>query len=83
MYVERAICSVRRECLNHVIILGKRHLKRILTAYAEYYNQSRTHYALDQDCPVSRAAQPVTAGSEIVSIPQVGGLHRRYERRAA
>lgn len=83
MYVERAIGSIRRECLNRVIIMGEPHLQRILTMYVDYYNRSRTHYSLDQDCPVSRPMHSVDDGNEIVSIPQVGGLHHRYERRTA
>lgn len=83
IYVERSIGTIRQECLNHMIILGKDHLRRILTAYVEYYNRSCTHFSLDQDCPISRTAQTSDEGSKIVSIPQVGGLHHRYERRAA
>jgi len=83
MYVERAIWTIRRECLNHVIIMGERHLRRILEAYVDYYNRSRTHLSLDLDCPISRPAQTSDEGSKIVSIPQIGGLHHRYERRAA
>ena len=82
MYVERAIWTIRRECLSHVIIMNERHLKRILTAYVDYYNRSRTHFSLDQDCPISRPAQRLGEG-KIISIPQVGGLHHRYERRAS
>ena len=81
MYVERAIGTIRRECLDHVIIMSERHLHRILTRYAEYYNRSRTHYALEQDCPISRRAQSARDGNHIVAIPQVGGLHHRYERQ--
>ena len=83
MYVERAIGSIRRECLNHVIILNEGHLRRILTAYVDYYNRSRTHYSLDQDCPISRPIEPICKGDRIISIPQLSGLHHRYERRAS
>jgi hypothetical protein len=83
LYVERAIWTVRRECLDHVIVMSERHLRRILTAYVDYYNRSRTHYSLNQDCPISRPTQPLSAGNKIISIPQVGGLHHRYERRAS
>jgi transposase InsO family protein len=81
VYVERAIGTIRQECLNHVIIVGERHLQRILRSYVEYYNRSRTHYSLDQDCPISRPTEMPSKGNKIVAIPQVGGLHHRYERR--
>ena len=81
-YVERFIGSVRRECLDHVIILNAIGLRRILHAYVEYYTTTRTHLALDKDAPRPRAIAPPPAG-RVVAIPQVGGLHHRYERRAA
>jgi hypothetical protein len=59
--------------------MSENHLRRILVAYADYYNRSRTHHSLDQDCPIPRPAQPLSAGSKIISMPQVGGLHHRYE----
>jgi len=80
--VERFIGSVRRECLDHVIILTAAGLRRVLTAYVTYYHRSRTHLALDNDAPASRAVSLPTAG-RIIAIPQVGGLHHRYDRRAA
>jgi putative transposase len=83
MYVERAIWTIRRECLNHVIIMNERHLRRILTAFVDYYNRSRTHYSLDQDCPIARPTDPPSKGNKIVAIQQIGGLHHRYERRVA
>ena len=81
-YAERLIGSIRRECLEHVIIGNERGLRRILTAYVEYYLRSRTHLSLNTDAPLSR---PVAAPPEgdIVTIPQLGGLRHRYERRAA
>lgn len=79
-YAERLIGSIRRECLDHVVILSKRHLRRLLKSYFAYYHQSRTHLALAKDAPESRT---VMSQGRIISIPQVGGLHRRYERRAA
>jgi transposase InsO family protein len=82
-YVERVIGSIRRECLDHVIVLNKRHLKRLLSSYMRYYNFSRTHQALDLDCPVQRPVDPPSKGKKIVAIPEVGGLHHRYERRTA
>jgi transposase InsO family protein len=80
--VERFIGSVRRECLDHVIVFTAAGLHRILKEYVEYYERSRTHLALGKDAPMSRAVSSATAG-RIISIPQVGGLHHRYERVAA
>jgi transposase InsO family protein len=81
-YVERAIGSIRRECLNHVIVVSQKHLMGVLSSYVCYYNATRTHWALDKDAPVGRPIDPPSAGKTIVAIPQVGGLHHRYERRA-
>ena len=81
-YAERFIGSVRRECLDHVIVLSAAGLRRVLTSYVEYYTTSRTHLALDKDTPSPRPVAPPAAG-RVVAIPQVGGLHQRYERRAA
>ncbi len=81
-YVERLIGSVRRECLNHVIVLNERHLRRILVLYLDYYHRSRTHLSLGKDTPEERPVQPGGSG-KIVAVPQVGGLHHRYERLAA
>jgi putative transposase len=81
-YVERLIGSIRRECLDHVIVLNESGLRRILKAYFEYYEHSRTHLSLAKDAPVARPIQPVETG-RIVALPQVGGLHHRYERVAA
>jgi hypothetical protein len=80
--IERFIGSVRRECLDHVIIFSAAGLQRIMKRYVEYYERSRTHLALDKDAPISRAISPSTDGL-IVSVPQLGGLHHRYERIAA
>ena len=79
-YVERVIGSMRRECLNHVIVLNETHLRRILRAYLAYYHRSRTHLALSKDAPDGRACSP---GDRIVVTPEVGGLHHRYDRQAA
>jgi len=76
-YAERLIGSIRRECLDHFIILNARHLKRTLASYFSYYHGSRTHLGLDKQCPFSRQ---VFAAGQIVQIPQLGGLHYRYER---
>jgi len=81
-YVERLIGSVRRECLDHVIVLNQAHLHGLLKNYFAYYHRSRTHLSLDKDAPEPRPVQGPDAG-KIVAIPQVGGLHHRYERRAA
>ena len=81
-YAERVVGSFRRECLDHVIVLGEKHLHRILTAYLAYYHKSRTHLSLGKDAPEPRAIQPPSIG-RIVELPEVGGLHHRYERRAA
>jgi putative transposase len=81
-YAERLIGSVRRECVNHVLVLGERHLRRILTRYFAYYHQARTHLSLDKDAPDSRAIELPAAG-QIRQRPEVGGLHHRYVRQAA
>ena len=81
-YVERLIGSIRRECLNHVLVLNRVHLCRVLESYFAYYHASRCHLGLDKDAPQGRRVQPAQEG-HIVAFPQVGGLHHRYERRAA
>jgi putative transposase len=81
-YVERVIGSVRRECLDHVIVFHETSLRRILNSYFDYYHRSRTHLSLGKDSPQPRAIQPPAIGS-VVEVSQVGGLHHRYERRAA
>jgi putative transposase len=81
-YVERLVGSIRRECLDHVIVFGEAHLRRILGAYIDYYHGSRTHLSLDKDAPNPREVQSPTMG-EVIELPEVGGLHHRYERRAA
>jgi putative transposase len=81
-FAERLIGSIRRECLNHVLVLGERHLRRILTHYFAYYHRARTHLALDKDAPDLRPIELPAAG-QIVQLPEVGGLHHRYVRQAA
>ena len=81
-YVERLIGSIRRECLDHVIVLGERHLRRILHSYFAYYHRSRTHLSLVKDAPDERPIQRPEMG-EVIESAEVGGLHHRYERRAA
>jgi len=74
--------SIRRECLDHVIVLGEDHLKGILESYVEYYNRSRTNLSLEMDSPATRPIQMPDKG-EVVAVAQVGELYDRYERRAA
>jgi putative transposase len=81
-YVERVIGSIRRECLNHVIVLAERQLKRILSEYVDYYNSVRTHLSLDKDAPNSREKKSPSDG-KVFSIRRVGGLHHEYTRLAA
>ena len=76
-YVERIIGSIRRECLDHVMVRGESHLRQLLKAYATYYNRARTHWSLNKDCPVHR---PVQAVGKIVTSPILGGLHHNYAR---
>ena len=81
-YVERVIGSIRRECLDHVVVFNERHLYRALSSYVEYYHRSRTHLSLRKDCPDPRPIEPPARGRVSV-LPQVGGLHHRYQRLAA
>jgi transposase InsO family protein len=81
-HVERLVGSIRRDCLDHVIVLGEGHLRKILKSYLEYYHRSRTHLALGKDAPEPRVVQPAELGG-VVELPEVGGLHHRYERLAA
>jgi transposase InsO family protein len=76
-YAERLIGSARRECLDHVIVLGQRHLRRILKSYATYYNETRTHLSLGKDAPTGRSIERY---GEITALPILGGLHHRYCR---
>jgi putative transposase len=81
-YAERVIGSIRRECLDHVIVLNEQHLRRVLRTYLGYYHHTRCHLALARDAPAGRAVQGPEQG-KVIAIPEVGGLHHRYERRAA
>jgi putative transposase len=81
-FAERLIGSIRRECLNHVIIANERGLRHVVNAYVEYYLRSRTHLSLDKDAPITRRVASRTDGA-IVTIPHLGGLHHHDERRAA
>ena len=80
-YAERVIGSIRRECLDHIIVLNKRDLKRILASYFDYYHRWRTHLSLGMDAPEYRPVQPPGLG-KVVEFPDIGGLQRHYERRA-
>ena len=80
-YVERIIGSIRRECLNHVIIINERHLRRQLKSYSTYYHEARTHLSLDKQSPVPRSIEPPEQG-KVVAIRHVGGLHHEYRRAA-
>ena len=81
-YVERVIGTIRRECLDHMIVFNERSLCRHLKVFIEYYHRNRVHLALEKDTPEPRPIQPPESG-RIVSIPVLGGLHHRYQRRAA
>ena len=81
-YVERVIGSIRRECLDHVLILNEASLRRTIRSYLVYYHGSRTHLSLAKDTPERRTVQPPTDG-RVIAIPYLAGLHHRYERRAA
>ena len=81
-FAERLIGSIRRDCLNHVVLFGEQHLRRVLIGYFTYYHGSRTHLSLAKDAPTPRRVQSVTEG-DVIAFREVGGLHHRYERRAA
>ena len=81
-YCERLIGTCRRDCLDHVIVLNERHLRRILREYFSYYHSCRTHLSLNKDPPESRAIESAETGN-IIALPRVGGLHHRYARIAA
>ena len=76
-FAERLIGSIRRECVDHLVVLNEAHLRRILTKYAAYYNELRTHWSLNKDAPIHRAIQD---RGGIVSRPVLGGLHHQYAR---
>jgi transposase InsO family protein len=81
-YVERVIGSIRRECLDNVVVLHQRHLRRLLTAYFAHYHRWRCHQGLDMDCPEPRPIQSREQGV-VVEVAEGDGLYRHYERRAA
>jgi transposase InsO family protein len=76
-HAERLIDSIRRECVDYVVVFGERHLRHLLQSYQIYYNEARTHLSLNKDAPISREVQ--TVGS-IVAQPLLGGLHHQYAR---
>ena len=81
-FVERVIGSIRRECLDHVIVVNESHLRRVLTSYLRYYHRSRTHLGLEKDTPDRRPVAE-TSFAPTIAMPEVGGLHHRYDRIAA
>jgi transposase InsO family protein len=81
-YVERLIGSIRRECLNDVIVLNERHAKRVLQSYFEYYHDWRTHRSLEMDAPMTRPVQGPELGA-VRKVSEVGGFHHHYDRQAA
>lgn len=81
-YVERLIGSIRRECLDHVLVFGERSLHRMFGSYADYYHRWRTHLALGKDAPEPRRTQSQLEG-RVIELRDVGGLHHHYERQAA
>jgi transposase InsO family protein len=82
-YAERLIGSIRRECVDHVIVLNERHLMRLMGEYVAYHNGLRTHLSLNKDPPLPRPVHAPRRGRRIVEFPHLGGLHHHYERRAA
>ena len=81
-YVERLIGSIRRECLDHVIVFNEFGLRRVLKDYFQYYEHCRTHLSLEKDSPCGRPVEPPALGP-VIEIPQVGGLHHLYTRKAS
>lgn len=80
-YAERLIGSIRRDCLDHVIVLNDQHLRRILESYFAYYHHSRTHLSLHRNAPIPRKTESKSR-RRVISLTQVGGLHHRYARAA-
>ena len=76
-YAERLIGSIRRECVDHIVILGERHLRHVLKCYMFYYNEVRTHLSLGKDVPATRSIQ---AAGSLFCLPILGGLHHHYIR---
>jgi transposase InsO family protein len=82
-YCERVIGSIRRDCLNHLIVFNEKHLKSILSDYFKYYHHDRTHLGLSKDTPLERQVQSKPKNGLLVALPRVGGLHHRYEWKKA
>ena len=78
-YCERIIGSIRRDCLDHLIVLNSAHLKMKLTDYFKYYHEDRTHLGLGKDTPFGRPVQNKPEHGKVVAFPRAGGLHHRYE----
>ena len=76
-HAERLIGSIRRDCLDHVVVFGERHLRHLLNSYQRYYNEVRTHLSLQKDAPISRA---VRSAGRVIPVPLLGGLHHQYVR---
>ena len=76
-YAERLIGSIRRDCLDHIVAFGERHLRHLLKSYQKYYNEARTHLSLQKDAPIPRAVQTV---GQTLAVPILGGLHHQYIR---
>ena len=81
LYVERLIGSIRRQCLDHMIVLNEGHLRRIIASYPRYYHAARTHSSLEKDAPDGRAVQPPDTG-KVAALPHLGGLPHEYVRLA-
>ena len=81
-YVERLVGSIRRECLDRVIVFNERQLRQVLQSYVEYYREVRPHRALFHDSPISRAVESPERG-DVIEVPLLGGLHHHYLRQAA
>jgi transposase InsO family protein len=81
-HCERVIGTLRRECFDHVIVWNERHARQLVGAAVLYYNEDRTHLALDKNAPSGRAVESAELG-EVIALPRLGGLHHRYTRQAA
>jgi hypothetical protein len=79
--MERSIGSIRRECLDHTLILNENHLRRVVASYVRYHLHSRPHLSLDRNAPFPRKVEPPSEG-RIIAVPEAGGQHHRYRRAA-
>ena len=80
-YCERVIGSIKKDCVNHLVVLNEDHLKHKLWEYIKYYHEDRTHIGLDKDSPIGRPVQEKPETGKVIALPRVGGLHHRYEWR--